>query len=198
MYVVEIVRPLDLVILILSSFGGGAIIVVALSSWLGSLWASRILQNERGLIETQLVAFRHDLGLVRATYENHLNRVLDYYDTFWRHYRLCQQAASADAIRSPNGRVSFTKESFLNQLDEFLSEWAEQEGRIRLILPSRVLEQHEHAIKAFNAFKRAIDKFDNSPEGRKRKKEAFENVHSVKERMEKELRDFLKTEKLIE
>lgn len=33
--------------LILASFGGGAVIIIGLSSWLGNLWAKRILQSER-------------------------------------------------------------------------------------------------------------------------------------------------------
>ena len=45
---------LQIAILILASFGGGAVIVVGLSSWLGNLWVSRILQGERSKFEVQL------------------------------------------------------------------------------------------------------------------------------------------------
>ncbi|MBN1842722.1 MAG: hypothetical protein JW883_10635 [Deltaproteobacteria bacterium] len=51
-------------VLIISSFGGGAIIVIGLSSWLGNLWAKRILQVEKAKIDTQIEG--KDKGDVRA------------------------------------------------------------------------------------------------------------------------------------
>ena len=54
---------------ILASFGGGAVIVVALSKWLGGLWASRILESEqfKHRLEQDLIARRRDIYAELAT-----------------------------------------------------------------------------------------------------------------------------------
>src|SRR3989344_984075 len=87
---------LKIVALILASCGGGAVVVVGLASWLGNLWAGRILQTERGRLDTQLEALRHELGITKSAYEHHLDLILDYYATFYRHYRLCQRTARGE------------------------------------------------------------------------------------------------------
>ena len=183
--------------LILASFGGGAAIIIALSSWLGNLWAKRILQHERGRIEAELAAIRHELSIVRTSYEHHLNLLLNYYDTFWRHYRMCQEAANVDATRDRDGNITDTKDKFLNALGSFLEEWLSKEGQIRLILPEPLMECHEAAINAFNRFRDAIDAFDTSPETRQEKEDAFLEIHSIKDNMEEGLRKFLRTERFL-
>jgi hypothetical protein len=50
---------------ILLSLGGGTAIAIALSSWLGKLWVSRILEKEKGALQNQY-----------AWYENELNKSL--------------------------------------------------------------------------------------------------------------------------
>ena len=64
--------------LILGSLGGGALLVVALSSWLGHLWASRILQTEKAHLEEKLEALRHEFGIAKSAYEHYLDLILDY------------------------------------------------------------------------------------------------------------------------
>lgn len=76
------------------SGGGCAAIVIGLSSYLGDLWAKRILQNEQ-----------HELGLVKSSYDRYLDLILEYYQVFYRHYRMCQRAANADAYRLPDGTM---------------------------------------------------------------------------------------------
>ena len=91
--------------------------------------------------------------------------------------------------------LKMTKDEFLKELDAFLDDWREQEPRIRLFLPSPLLQVHSDAIDAFNKFKRSVDRFDKTDKGRARKKEAFAKVHGVKESMEAGLRDFLRTDR---
>ena len=184
--------------LIIASFGGGALIVVSLASWLGNLWSKRILQNEQAQIDAQLESIRHELGITRSSYEHHLDLILDYYANFFSHYRRCQRTAYADAHKQlPDGEIIHTREEFLEKLGEFLSEWADKEGRIRLLLPSKLLEVHEEAITKFNDFKRAV--YDFTPaEPKPRKKELlFKDIDDIKTRLENGLREFLRTESLL-
>lgn len=118
------------------SFGGGAAVVIALSGWLGNLWAKRILQHEQSRLQAQLEELRHELSLTKSSYERYLDLILEYYTVFYRHYRMCQRTARADAHRRlPNGEITETKDEFLAALGGFIAEWRAQEGKIRL-LPS--------------------------------------------------------------
>lgn len=179
------------------SFGGGAVIIIALSGWLADLWAKRILQREDASLKEKIEDLRHELGLAKSSCDHYLDLILEYYRVFFRHYRSCQRAANADAHRQPDGQITFTKDEFLSDLDTFLVDWAAQEGKIRLLLPSSILALHIEAVDCFNLFKRAIDDFCKDEKSRSEKKEAFLAVHDVKSRMEKSLREFLRTEKLL-
>lgn len=194
----ETVDIVKIASLIMTSFGGGALIVVALTRWLGDLWAGRILQEERAKLDTKLEEVRHELGIAKSAYEHHLDLILDYYAMFYRHYRLCQRTASADAHRkSHDGELVYTKDQFIKLLDEHLIEWASQEGRIRLLLPSKILELHEKSVEKFNQFKHAVGEFSPA-EGTPRKKElAFNEIHEIKLQLEEGLREFLRTESLL-
>lgn len=43
------------------SAGAGGAIIFSLSSWLGKVWANRILENERHLLATDLETAKRDL-----------------------------------------------------------------------------------------------------------------------------------------
>jgi hypothetical protein len=46
---------------VLTSLGGGAIIVAAFSSWLGKVWANRILEKDRAKYQTEIELLKSDL-----------------------------------------------------------------------------------------------------------------------------------------
>lgn len=188
---------LKLLFAITASFGTGAVIVIGLSKWLGGLWAGRILQNEQSLLQQALSEHAHELRLAQSSYERYLDLILGYYKMFYRHYRLCQRTTRADAHRKPDGTVTYTKDEFLAALDSMLEEWASREGEVRLLLPSPALSLHEEAIGCFNRFKRAVEAFDTSDATRVERKQAFDAIESVKTRIESQLREFLRTEKLL-
>lgn len=180
------------------SFGGGAVIVIALSGYLADLWAKRILQRENTQLQRGLEEIKHELGLERSSYEHYLDLVLEYYKVFYRHYRMCQRTASSDAVRElPDGQITWTKDEFLSRLDTFLQEWSDQEGKIRLLLPNKLLELHGEAIDCFNEFKCIIQHYRPDDEKRQQKVDAFAKIESVKVRLESGLREFLRTERLL-
>jgi hypothetical protein len=69
---------------------------------------------------------------------------------------------------------------------------------MRLLLPEKLLAVHEEAVAAFNAFKRVVDDFQHDDPARTKKRDAFSRVENVKQRLETGLREFLRTEKLLE
>ena len=183
---------------LITILGGWSVIVFGLASWLGNILARRILQKEMEKINTKLESFKHELGIVKSAYEHHLDLVLDYYALFYKHYRSCQRAESAEAHRQiPHGEEIETRDEFLDDLKGFLSDWNEKEGRIRLLLPESLLDIHEEAVEKFNDFLRAVQRFTPDEEGHRRKTTAFESIERVKTNLEKGLRDFLRTESLL-
>lgn len=185
---------------VIASVGGVAAIVVAVSKWLGDFWAKKLLQTHSASLQAEIEKLRHELSLSKASYDHHLDLILSYYALFYRHYRLCQRTASADAHRKlPDGPVIYTKAAFLDAIDQFIVDWSAQEGRIRLLLPSPLLALHEEAVECFNKFKDAVDKFsqENDASGEEKRK-AFAAVENVKTRLETGIRAFLRTEKLLE
>jgi len=184
--------------LIITSFGGGAVIVIGLASWLGNLWAKRILQGEQAKIDLKIESIRHEFGITKSSYEHHLDLILDYYASFYSHYRHCQRTAHADAHRQlPDGEIKYTKEEFFETLGEFLSDWADKEGRIRLLLPAKLLKVHEEAVGKFNEFKRAVYDFTPAEPIPREKAKVFEEIDDIKSRLEDGLREFLRTESLL-
>lgn len=56
---------------IIASLGGGALIVFSMSSWLGKVWANRLMQNERASHEKNLAELQSSLQK-EAEHNNHL------------------------------------------------------------------------------------------------------------------------------
>lgn len=186
-----------LIIELFQLFGGLPVAVVALITFLGVISQKRILQKEQHELSENLKRLENELSLEKSSYDHYLELIMNYYSTYYDHYRLCQYACGADAIRNPDGSITYTKHEFDSKLDAFLNKWSEQEGKIRLLLPAEILNIHENSIQAFNEVKKAVNKFQNSEETRILKIVAFDKLHLVKNEMEKSLRAFLRTESLL-
>ncbi|MNY35300.1 hypothetical protein D3C86_1696990 [compost metagenome] len=136
----------------------------------------------------------------KSSYDRYMDFILDYYSAFYRHYRRCQRTAHVDATRYPDGSIIYTRQAFLDELDIFVSEWNASEGKIRLLLPSSVLEIHENAVECFNVFHELVKSQPDdivTEEYRLKRVDAFKNIESVKIDLEIRLREFLRTERLL-
>lgn len=185
------------VVSMLAAFGGWAVVVGALLYFLADLFCKRTLQRESSELSRQLALITHELSLQKSSYERHLELLLEFYQSFYRHYRACQHAANADAIRLPDGTTKKTKDDFFAELDEYLVDTARLEGRYRLVLPSHILTVHGEAQDAFNAFRRVMRKKNYDEAFHAEKEEGFRKIHEIKDRLESELREFLRTEHLL-
>ena len=181
----------------LGAFGGWAVVVAALTHYLADIFAKRALQREAAKFSERLADLGHELKLRESSYAKHLDLLLDYYATFYRHYRLCQNAANQDAHQYPDGSIIKTKDVFFEQLEHYLSESKAQEGKARLVLPAHLLELHDESIFAFNEFKDAMKRTTYDEIFHESKRKAFAKVQSAKDRLEVGLREFLRTEHLL-
>ena len=181
----------------LAAFGGWTVVVAALVYYLGELFSKRTLQREASALSKQVAALGHELSLRKSAYDKHLDLLLDYYASFYRHYRACQAAAEKDAVELPDGTRVSMKDRFFGELDDYLARSAAAEGRIRLILPAKALTLHSETLRVFNEFKRVMERKHYDDEFHTKKTAAFMELHSLKEELEKVLRDFLRTEHLL-
>ncbi|MDV2856873.1 hypothetical protein [Oceanimonas sp. CAM02] len=191
---IEIIKIVEEMLL---AFGGAIALITALVTWLGVLLQKRILQKEQNALLHKLESYKQELSLAKSSYENYLDQILDYYNAYYKHYRLCQHACDADAHRHPDGSITFTQDDFDAGLDQFLLQWSEKEGRIRILLPEKILELHERSIDAFNEVKNAVEGFKKDHESRQKKHEAFARLDTVKTELEAAIRKFLRTEDLL-
>ena len=187
----------ELVMAVAATVGISVTVMSALIAWLGKLWLQRILNAENAAHAKRLEEVRHELSLSKSTYDRYLELILNYFTIFYEHYRLCQRATNADGHRAPDGSITKTKDDFFDGLDLYLVELKEQEGRLRLLLPSNILKIYEESFDAFNNFKGAMKKFKNTGDAREAKRVAFAEVNRVKSEMEAAIREFLRTENLL-
>ena len=78
------------------SLGGGAFIVVGLSSWLGKVWANRILEADRRRYNEQLERIRGDLEKTTHVYRVQFETEFKTLSEIWK---------TVAAVRSTMGRV---------------------------------------------------------------------------------------------
>jgi hypothetical protein len=103
---------------IIVSLGGGALLVVALSSWLGKVWATRIADAERSRLAKEVEGYKTELQQLVEDRRDALTRKRDMY----------ARLVTSMRVFLGGGRVvsSDEKRAFLEALDH-ASLWASEE-----------------------------------------------------------------------
>lgn len=182
---------------LLGAFGGWVAVVAVLLHYLSDLHAKRILQREASTLSQKVADLGHELKLRESAYAKHLELLVRYYETFYRHYRICQSATNQDAYQFPDGSIVKTRDRFWEKLDGWRSEMGALEGSARLLLPSSLLDIHEESIAAFNQFKDVMKRTVYDDKYQLDKRDAFARVDDVKLQLEAGLRAFLRTEHMV-
>lgn len=185
------------VLTILGAFGGWAAVVAVLLHYLSDFHAKRTLQREASALAQKVADLSHELKLRESAYAKHLELLIRYYESFYRHYRICQTATNQDAHQFPDGSIVKTRDTFWEKLDAWRAEMSELEGSARLLLPASLLELHEESIAAFNQFKNVMKRTVYDDKYQTEKREAFAKIEDVKSRFEAGLRAFLRTEQMV-
>ena len=122
---------LQTVLALLGALGGGAVIVFGFSSWLGKVWADRLMQRARAEHD-------HQLATLRAELERNNAHALEQYkfDLQLRAQGQIEQARSSLAAWNEGVRHEFEKQRFRAQLVTART----QEVYSRLILLVRLAE----------------------------------------------------------
>ena len=178
-----------------ATFGAGSVIVVGLARWLGEITAKRIPQAEQNIVLQRLEELKQEFGLASLSYEKHVEVVTGYSEMFYRSYRLCQDVVNWDVTKRPGCEDVNSRDKYLKEINPIVDDWNARQGVIRLVIPRRVLELHEEAIRAFGRFNTAVIDFDSFDESTRRENEAaFEEIDGIKRCLEEELRIHLRSD----
>lgn len=180
----------ELIERLVSIFGGVAAITLA---FFGKSILIRIASKYNEKTLTKLEEVKTEMAFSQKSYESQLPFIVDYYTLFYEHYRSCQQYADSEIIRHPDTEDNCTKILFENSLDQFIIDWKKIEPRIRLILPRDAYILHNEVTESFNQFNRESKKLSSNCFDQKKKlRELFSDIHSIKERIELLLREYLR------
>lgn len=73
----------ELIQLVLASFGGATLALLALSKWLGQVWANRILENEKAKHNRELEEYKSRLELEVNKSSRYIDAQFDLYNSLW-------------------------------------------------------------------------------------------------------------------
>ncbi|MDP4076269.1 hypothetical protein [Acidovorax sp. A1169] len=140
---------------LLGAFGGGAVIVLALSAWLGKLWADRLMASEqaahaerlKGLeanlrhqVDASLALVKTQLDLQRGKHEKAHADKLACYDAAVHRMAKLFEAMNGIAANPTAGQI------FAEAFAEFEAFRFEIYGRMALVAPQPVLDAYDALV----------------------------------------------------
>jgi hypothetical protein len=156
-----------------------------------------LIEFLRRKFQKEIESMRNEFTIVQTTYSKNYSIVMDYYSSFIKYYRLCQEVVDADEIRFSDGTSRSTREIYWSNVDQCVHEINKMEAKVELILPEQVKRFERESISAFNGFKNVVRSFER-PIDKPRKEliHAFTKIDDCKKDLAKELKLYLRTEKL--
>jgi len=157
-----------------------------------------IAEIARRRFQKKLESLKNEFSIIQTTFSKNHSFVLDYFTNFYKHYRACQKVVNADGVEYPNKPTIDTEEIFLKNLDTYVTELNNIEPTIRLIFPEHLMNTHDSSIDAFNDFRKLIKSYYQ--QSNKPKDDlifSFKQIDIIKNELEKGLRKYLRTEKII-
>lgn len=122
------------------SIGGGGIVVAALSSWLGKIWASRILANETHQLTMELEAAKRDLDVIK---ENTLRFQNDKLIAYREVIDMVARILAAFDSRS-NGNLEGA--AAVARYDEFNEQRIRVYGYLAMVAPQSVMDAQDSLV----------------------------------------------------
>jgi hypothetical protein len=140
---------------------------------------------------------KNEFYLTKATYDKYIDTVLKFFDSIYKHYRLCQKCASSTHIKFPDGTKKTTKEIWEENLDKTIEDQRFMEGYIRILLPQKCHEIISNLINSFNKYSDIIKYEPVGVETMTKLQDCFNNeIDKYKQEFENALREFLKIDQL--
>lgn len=123
-----------------ASFGVSAAIVFAMSSWLGKVWASRILEKERSILGVELEKTKRELDVLKETTLRFQNdKILTYRVVIEVVSKLLASLDSHEAGRLKN-------EDAIKTFDEFNEQRIRVYGYLAMLAPQSVMDAQDELM----------------------------------------------------
>jgi hypothetical protein len=127
---------------VIVSLGGGGLIVFALSSWLGKVWAARILEQDRAKYTTEIERLKGSLEQTNRAFQAEIDKTLfvskthfetefDLLREIWASVSAVRTAMSQLRLSSRIGPVDQTREQQNSELNERFGEFNQTLNRLR-------------------------------------------------------------------
>jgi hypothetical protein len=124
----------------IASVGVAGGIIFALSSWLGKVWASRILDREKNELNKELEATKRELDVYKDTYlKNHNDKVIIYRAVIDIVSKLL---STFDSFQS--GRMPHTDAA--QAFDIFNEQRMQTYGYLAMLAPQQAMDAHDQLI----------------------------------------------------
>nr|WP_232239542.1 hypothetical protein [Pseudomonas alkylphenolica] len=122
------------------SLGGGGAIVFALSSWLGKIWAGRILANETHRLTMELEAAKRDLDVIKETTLRFQN------DKILIYRAVIEIVARLLATLDSHGERRLVAADAGARFDEFNEQRIKVYGYLAMLAPQSVMDAQDNLI----------------------------------------------------
>ncbi len=143
----------------------------------------------------QIELIKSKLTLIGSSYSSQLEHIVNYYETLYKHYSLCQDVVNKDATELPSGEIISSKREYLDKIDNIVLTWHQITPRARLILPSKAITHHEQLVVLFNRFNNLVK--SEAPKHHEKLESIFADIHFQKAQIENIFREYLHTDKII-
>ena len=148
-------------------------------------------------LQEKLEFVKNEFIIIQTSFSNNYTVIMEYYSTFFKHYRDCQNVAYKDIIDYPDGSSKTTEKIFWDNLDDWVENVNKNEAKIKLILSEHILQINEQSISVFNEFRNLVRSYDGITEKPKNLLHSkFVEIDNIKKNLAKELKTYLRTEKL--
>ncbi|MEL7477988.1 MAG: hypothetical protein AAGJ17_03705 [Pseudomonadota bacterium] len=174
--------------------GGTGAVISGLSYFLSKLIINRVNTEQNAVLKKELESIKAELSTAQISYEKQSDFVVSYYQLFYKHYRRCQDVIDMDLARHPKKGDIYSKDVYLDEIDDFAEAWGELEPRIRLILPQDVFDIHSEINMAINEFTRLVKSMTSRSKNMQDIEAQFIVIDKLKGRIELSLRRYLRAE----
>ena len=80
----------------LASTGVGGAIILGLSSWLGKVWANRLIESIKKVYQKEIESYRTQLEILKTTALRYSGEQFNLYNKLW--HSLCDLRSAADVL----------------------------------------------------------------------------------------------------
>lgn len=172
---------LELSAAILASVGGAGAIIFGLSTWLGKVWAERVLTKEKQRYAEDLETFKSSLALAAESYKVKLKK-----SEFIFSKEFDAASALVSLIRDISPKVTHPEMDWHDACNEMAMNFESIEQSLHdylrnhgAILPDEVREMISHAFGLASRNKFSERPFDASPEANEAANRMFEALTSA-------------------